>query len=516
MPSSTLTPSYANLRGSVEGCSPCCRTSDGRAAILPGGAPAGVPVEIATDPKPHTVDDPPPEAWRPLLRIARVAARPLERFLSIQAASGICLLLAAAIALVWANSPWRQSYIDLWSAPLGGRLGPFAFERSLVWWVNDGLMAVFFFVVGLEIRREMHEGELAEVRRAALPIAAALGGMIVPASLYLLVAGHPTTRSGWGAPMATDIAFALGVLALLGQRVPPALRVLLLTVAVVDDLGAILVIAIFYTAKLDPQGILLASAGVAAILLLQRFGARAKALYVVPALVVWAGTYWAGVHPTLAGVAIGLLTPVRAWLGHRGFVWGVRREIERLGSTMEGSSASPDLSGTLKQVDVVRREARSPAEGLIDALHPWVAFLIMPVFALANAGVELGTPADGEASGRVLLGVTAGLLLGKPLGVVGAALVAVRLRIARLPAGLGIRHLLVLGTVAGIGFTMALFIGQLAFADPVLLTAAKLGVLVASGAAALASLVLGRVLLSTTQPPGCARTVEEAEASTEK
>ena len=460
--------------------------------------------------------DPPPEAWEPLVRIAQVAARPLERFLKIQASSGICLLAAAAIALAWASSPWAGSYFDLWGTKVGIRLGDFVFERSLAWVVNDGLMAIFFFVVGLEIRREIHEGELSELRRAALPTAAALGGMVVPAALYLLVAGEPATRSGWGVPMATDIAFAIGVLALLGKRVPPALRVLLLAVAVIDDLGSILVIAIFYSGKLDPYGAATAAGGIGAILLLQRFGVRSKPLYVVPGLVVWAGTYWAGVHPTLAGVAVGLLTPVRAWLGHRGFVSDVRRELERLDSPADEPPSPPELAGSLKQVDMARREAMSPAESLIEALNPWVAYFVMPVFALANAGVALALPAADGAARSVLLGIAVGLLVGKPLGVVGAALVALRLGVAKLPVGIGVRHLFVLGAVAGIGFTMALFIGQLAFSEPALLDSAKLGIVIASGVAAVAALVLGRLLLSDKQDPDCAQTADEAEASTEK
>src|SRR5574338_251462 len=204
---------------------------------------------------------PPPEAWEPLRRAARLVGRPIERFLQVEAASGILLLAAAAAAMGWANSPWAESYARLWHTPVGFRLGALAFERSLAWFVNDGLMAIFFFVVGLEIRREVHHGELSAWRRAALPVAAALGGMVVPAALYLALAGAPATRSGWGVPMATDIAFALGILALLGNRVPAALRVLLLALAVIDDLGAIVVIAVFYSSGIAPAGLAVAALG---------------------------------------------------------------------------------------------------------------------------------------------------------------------------------------------------------------------------------------------------------------
>ncbi len=455
----------------------------------------------------------PPEAWEPLLRFARLAGRPLERFLRIEAASGLLLLVAAAAALVWANSPWAESYRTLWHTPLGIRIGAFTFERPLEWVVNDGLMVIFFFVVGMEIRREIHHGELSEWRRAALPAAAALGGMIAPASLYLVLAGGAATRSGWGVPMATDIAFAVGILTLLGKRVPAALRVLLLALAVIDDLGAILVIAVFYSSGVVLAGLLVAALALSAILVMQRSGVRSKVAYIPPSLAAWAGIYAAGIHPTIAGVLVGLLTPVRAWLGPDGFVTGIRREIDLLVGTTPSKLSSHELAGTLRNIDVARREAMSPAESLIEALHPWVAFGIMPVFALANAGVPISGGALDGASRGVVAAVAAGLVLGKPLGILVACWVALRLRVAVLPIGLTLRHLLVLGSVAGVGFTMALFIAQLAFSDLRLLAAAKLGVLMASGAAAVMSIALGRLLLPRERAPGAAATADEAEAS---
>jgi NhaA family Na+:H+ antiporter len=454
----------------------------------------------------------PPEAWEPLHRFARLAGKPLEQFLHIEAASGILLLLAAAVALSWANSPWAESYAHLWHTPVGLRVGSFAFERPLEWFVNDGLMVIFFFVVGLEIRREIHEGELSEWRRAALPAAAAVGGMLVPALVYVAIAGAPLTRSGWGVPMATDIAFAIGILTLLGPRVPPALRVLLLAVAVIDDLGAILVIAAFYSSGISVTGLLVAGLGVAGILLLQRLGVRAKAAYVVPALVVWAAIYAAGLHPTIAGVIVGLITPVRAWLGREGFVTGVRRELEQLENPDEVSSHQ--FGEALQEVRMARREALSPAESLIESLHPWVAFGIMPIFALANAGVVLAGSALDGASSRVIVGVAVALVLGKPLGVMLASWLTLKSKIGILPAGLTLRHLLVLGTVAGIGFTMSLFIAPLAFADARLLGAAKLGVLLASAVAALLAFGLGRLLIGSKPSPGAARDADQAESST--
>ncbi len=457
----------------------------------------------------------PPEAWEPLLRLVHIAGRPLDRFLRIEAASGILLLFAAALALVWANSPWASSYRQLWHTAMGIRIGSFAFERSLEWCVNDGLMVIFFFVVGLEIRREIHHGELSEWRRAALPAAAALGGMLAPAALYLAFAGGPTTRSGWGVPMATDIAFAVGILTLLGKRVPPALRVLLLALAVIDDLGAIVVIAIFYSSGLAMSGLFVAALGLCGVFAMQRLGVRSKLAYVAPSVIVWAGIYAAGVHPTIAGVIIGLVTPVRAWLGPDGFLVGVRKELAHLARNNPLTLSSHELAETLRHVDDARREAMSPAESLIEMLHPWVAFGIMPIFALANAGVSLSVGSLHAASWQVVTGVAVGLIAGKPIGVLLASWLTLRLRIGTLPAGMTVRHLVVLGVVAGVGFTMALFISQLAFTDARLLAAGKIGVLVASAGAAVLALALGRMLLTPVETAGAARIADEAESSTE-
>jgi NhaA family Na+:H+ antiporter len=457
----------------------------------------------------------PPEAWPSLLRLARFAKLPLERFLQIEAASGIVLFVVAGVALAWANSPWAAGYFRLWHTPLGVRLGGLAFERPLEWYVNDGLMAVFFFVVGLEIRREVHKGELSEWRRAALPAAAALGGMVAPALIYLGIAGAPATRRGWGVPMATDIAFAMGVLALLGRRVPAALRVLLLALAVIDDLGAIIVIALFYSAGIAPSGLLAVALGLVLLGAMRAFGVRSKLLYVAPALLIWAGTYAAGVHPTIAGVVLGVLTPVQVWLGPKGFARTVRGVLDRLSRADEEAPSSHDLAGALRRVEVARREAMSPAEALIEALHPWVAFVIMPLFALANAGVSLKGASLGGGGAAVALGAAAGLVVGKPLGVLVASGLALRLGVATLPRGLTARHLVVLGVVAGIGFTMSLFIAQLAFADRATLGAVKLGVLTASALAAALGLGLGRLLLRAEERSDVAPNADQAERSTE-
>lgn len=421
----------------------------------------------------------PPGSWWLAHHLARRAVAPVERFLAVEAASGILLLLAAALALAWANSAWKADYHELFHNVFGVRLGALVFERDLHFWINDGVMTVFFFVAGLEIRRELYGGELSELRRAALPLVAALGGMLVPAAIFaVLNQGHASLR-GWGVPMATDIAFAVGVLTLLGKRVPPALRILLLALAVIDDVGAIVVIAIFYSSALNPLGFVVLAAGLGLVIGLRAMGVRQAWHYVPAGVVAWAGAYRAGIHPTLAGVAIGLLTPVRPW---------------RLG---DGNS-----------------EPRSPAEHLQHALHGWVAYGAMPLFAFANAGVSLGSASFADESQFALLGIVFGLVLGKPLGIVGASFLATRLRIAALPLGTTWPQVALVGVVAGIGFTMSIFIAELAFGRGATLETAKAGILLASTVAALSAYALGRAILPRQLSAECARSEGEAEAST--
>jgi NhaA family Na+:H+ antiporter len=437
---------------------------------------------------------PPPDSWPAARAAAQLLLSPIERFLTIEAASGILLLLASAVALLWANSPWHAGYENLWHTPIGLRFGAFHFEHDLHFWINDGLMVVFFFVVGLEIRRELHAGELSELRRAALPAFAALGGMVVPAALFLVL-NHGTAASpGWGIPMATDIAFAVGILALLGKRVPPALRVLLLALAVIDDLGAILVIAVFYSAGLVTSGLALAGLGLLLVLGLQKLGVRSPWAYVPPGVVVWAGVQMSGVHPTIAGVLLGLLTPVRAWLGPSDFVDHATSAAAAVNSQQDTHRQRRIVIG-LATLEHARREAVAPVDRLLSSLHGWVAFVIMPLFALANAGVPLAG-ADLGGGRAVFSGVLLGLVLGKPLGVMALSWLAVRAGVAALPAGVSWRDLLVVGIVAGIGFTMALFIAALAFPAGPHGEIAKLAILGASAVAAIGGLLAGRLLLA--------------------
>jgi NhaA family Na+:H+ antiporter len=385
--------------------------------------------------------------------------------LSKETASGALLVAAAALALAWANSPWRATYEALFGAPVGVRASRFAFERDLRFWINDGLMAIFFFTVGLEIKRELAGGQLGTIRRAALPAMAALGGMIVPAGIYLAINAGTGTARGWGIPMATDIAFAVGVLALLGQRVAPALRLTLLALAVIDDVGAVLVIAFVFSSGLGLPGLGFAALGLIAIQTMKSLGVRAPWAYLAPALATWAGAHAAGVHPTLAGVAVGLMTPARPSPGD-----------------------APDRG--------------SPLERLEHAFQPWVANGIMPLFALANAGVSLGDVTLGGPAGRVFAGVALGLVLGKPIGVIGFSWIAVRLRAARLPDETSWLGMLVLGLIAGTGFTMSLFMTALALPPGGATSAARLAILAASAAAGIVGVVVGRLVLKA---PGSRR-----------
>ncbi|AUX42538.1 sodium:proton antiporter [Sorangium cellulosum] len=458
-----------------------------------------------------------PGTWAPARRIAERVLGPLDRFLHVEAASGLVLLVASVIALAWANSPWGDVYEHLWHTPVTVGVGALVFTQPVHFWINEGPMTIFFFVVGLEIRREIHEGELSDLRRATLPIAAAIGGMVAPALLYLSLNPSAVSRHGWGVPTATDIAFAVGVLALLGKRVPPALRVLLLALAIIDDIGAIIVIALFYSSGVAWSGLLVAAGAALGVVMLQRFGVRQAAAYVVPGGVLWWGMLRAGVHPTIAGVVIGLMTPARSWFGSHGFLSAARDAVDEVDALAhrEGHRAD-ELLRPLGRIRTAQIEAVPPVLRLQAALHPWVAYGIMPLFAFANAGVRVdGSSLGHAASTTILLGVALGLVAGKPIGVFLASFTMVKLGVCALPRGVGWRGIAVVGCVAGIGFTMAIFIAGLAFDAAEKLAAAKLGVLVASASAAVIGLLAGRFALPAAPAPDAAKTLHEAETSTE-
>jgi NhaA family Na+:H+ antiporter len=424
----------------------------------------------------------PPEVWSPVHQAARRRADPIYRFFGLQAASGLLLFAAVTAALVWANVA-GASYHAFWEAPVGFEIGSWRVHRSLHFWVNEGLMTVFFFVVGLEIRRELHEGELASARRSALPVATALGGVLLPIAIFVLLNHGRAGAAGWAIPMATDIAFALGVLTLLGSRVPPSLRILLLALAVIDDIAAIVVIAVWFGGTLAWQGFAVAGAGVVVTYALRVAGVREVALYIAPGALVWFGLHEAGVHPTLAGVVLGLLTPVLPWFGPSGFKATTEAHLREL-----EASDGPDLHDRLDAINRARREAVSPAERLIHVLHPWVSFLVMPGFALANAGVVLGSSGLGGDMGWLFAGIVLGLVVGKPLGITAAAALTSRAGLTQPPKGVAL-----VGLVGGIGFTMSLFIAELAFTGRAQLETAKLAVLVGSALASIAALTYGRL-----------------------
>jgi NhaA family Na+:H+ antiporter len=467
--------------------------------------------------RPSLLSTSPPETWRPARRAAQALSRPLERFLHVEAASGILLILAAAIALIWANSPWHGSYEGLWHTPLSISLGEWRMEHDLHFWINDLLMTVFFLLAGLEIKRELVHGALSDVRRAALPVLAAIGGMVVPAAIFIALNTGGAGIGGWGVPMATDIAFAVGILTLLGKRVHPSLRVLLLAFAIIDDVGAILVIAIFYSSGIALVGLEVAAAGLLLALIFLWIGVRPGIIFTLPLLIMWGGLLHAGVHPTIAGVVLGLVIPARSWYGPTGFMLTAQRALEEFQRRVAEGHHDHDLLAPLAEIETAQREAVSPGIRLEAALHPWVAFGIMPLFALANAGVNVrGLDFAVPGSSPVLLGVALGLLLGKPVGVLLLSWLSVRLRLSVLPQGVSWGGMVVMGFAGGIGFTMAIFISELAYRGSELLDMAKLGVLAATGAAGMIAYVGGRLIL---RPPSAAvahedltETVAETEA----
>jgi NhaA family Na+:H+ antiporter len=427
--------------------------------------------------------------------VPRRIVRPLQEFLSTATASGVMLLVAAVIALAWANSPWGDAYERFWSTPAELRLGTWAIGDDLRHWVNDGLMTLFFLVVGLEIKREFQTGELQDRRAAALPVVAAIGGMIVPALIYVALNADGAGSSGWGIPMATDIAFALGVLVLAARHAPAGLKPFILTLAIVDDIGAILVIALFYAGGVSLGFLAAAAALCGLMLLLQRAGVRATSAFVGLGALVWLATYESGVHPAIAGVVLGLLAPAESYQRPRAVSAEARRTADQ---TMDHPEPPDADAGQWLRLASLSREAVSPLARTEHALLPWTSFVIIPLFALANAGVRLSGEQVGAAStSRVTLGVVLGLVIGKVVGVSGAAALAVAVRLARLPTGVRPAHLIGASAVAGIGFTVSLFIAELAFDDEPLIAEAKVGILAASVVAGALGWIVLRLSPST-------------------
>ncbi len=428
--------------------------------------------------------------------------RPFAQFFQIQSASGVLLLTCTAMALLLANSPWSASFAEIWQIRFRIAIGDFELDKPLLLWLNDGLMTIFFFVVGLEINRELVGGELRDPRKAALPIVAALGGMIVPAGIYLLVQGGQPGQSGWGVPVGTDIAFVAGFLALLGSRVPPSLKIMLMSLAIADDIGAILLIAFFYSSDISIVALGLAAAGFGVSYFFNRIGIRQVNIYVVVGAAVWLAFLKSGVHPTVAGVLLGFLTPSRAWVGKPGFPDVLTKILERLVKRSD-QSTQKHRHQALGLLATTAREGTSPLERLEFGLHPWVAFLIMPLFALANAGVSIEVASLGSP---IAIAVAAGLVVGKPIGIVLFSWSATKLGFARLPSEVNWKILLGAGCLGGIGFTMSIFIAGLALPGK-LLDDGKIGTLVGSTISA----ILGCALLLMFLPKRSETPVEAHE-----
>ena len=429
--------------------------------------------------------------------IRKTILTPFQRFLHTESAGGILLIFFTLLAMLWANSPWAESYFALWEQKLSIGFGGWALSKALILWVNDGLMAIFFFLVGLEIKREVLIGELSSVKKASLPFFAAVGGMIIPALLFLLLQQGKAGASGWGIPMATDIAFSLGILSLLGKRVPLSMKIFLTAFAIVDDIGAVLVIALFYSNEIYLTALYIAFGLYAVLLILNFFNVKKKTPYLLLGIVIWYFFLKSGLHPTIAGIMVAFTIPISSRIRCREFV----DEIEDNLVDFKDNNIPNDQLLTYEQLSAVgsiekaSEKVQPPLQKLEHDLHSFVAFFILPVFALANAGVALGDV--GEAfSNPLTLNVAIGLLVGKTVGISLLCWIGVKIGIASLPEGTHWKHIIALGLLGGVGFTMALFIANLAFVDASLLGAAKIGILLGSTLAG----VGGFFLLKATLP----------------
>ncbi|HSW56654.1 MAG TPA: Na+/H+ antiporter NhaA [Ignavibacteriaceae bacterium] len=427
--------------------------------------------------------------------------KPINQFLHQEASGGILLIICTVIALFWANSPWSESYHHFWHTHLTVNLGNFLnLDYSVHHWINDGLMAIFFFTVGLEIKRELLVGELSSVQKASLPIAGALGGMIVPAILYTIFNIGGEGASGWGIPMATDIAFVVGMMALLGPRVPLTLKIFVLALAIADDIGAVLVIAIFYTAEISTTALIIAAIALVILLTLNRLGTKSLIPYTVLGVILWLAFLKSGVHATIAGVLLAFTIPAVSRYDTNKFSEKVKQLIKSFDET--GDHWKNVLNNSERQHDVLAIESScekilTPLQRFEHGLHPWVSFFIIPVFALANAGVTLaGLDILDSLFSPVSIGIIAGLFIGKQFGIFAFSFIAVKLKLASLPEGVNWKNLYGAGILAGIGFTMSLFIAGLAFNNPALLDLSKIGILTGS----LLSGVVGFLFLKTSSP----------------
>ncbi len=421
---------------------------------------------------------------------------PIQEFLHQEASGGILLIIATIIALAWANSPFADSYHHLWHTYLSIDIGGLGLKYSLHHWINDGLMVIFFFVVGLEIKRELLVGELSSVKKAALPIAAALGGMIFPALIYTIFNIGSEGASGWGIPMATDIAFVVGILALLGKRVPLALKIFILALAIVDDLGAVLVIAIFYTSNISYTSLFIAAGFIVLLIAMNKLGVRNLLIYILVGVGLWLAFLKSGVHATVAGVLLAFTIPVSSRINTKKFkneTESLLQDFDNAGEHGDNVLTNSERLTIIDQIENNCEKILTPLQRFEHGLHPWVSFFIMPVFALANAGVTISAGLGTSLTNPVSIGIILGLFLGKQIGIFSFSYFAVKLKFASEPEGVSWQKIYAASILSGIGFTMSLFIANLAFASPELLDTAKVGILTGS----LISGIIGFIILKS-------------------
>ncbi|WP_316848676.1 Na+/H+ antiporter NhaA [Pedobacter agri] len=421
---------------------------------------------------------------------------PVSRFVHLEYTSGIVLLISVVLAIIWANSGYGESYHHLWETHFMVGMGEHLLDQPLHIWINDGLMALFFFVIGLELKREFMEGELSTFSKALLPMTAALGGMLVPAGIYFLINRGTGAEHGWGIPMATDIAFALALLSMAGKHIPGSIKVFLSALAVADDLGAVLVIAFFYTGQVNFMALGVAGIFLLVLIIGNAMGIRSSAFYLILGIAVWIGFLLSGVHATLAGVLVAFTIPARTKIDEEVYSNSLRKLTDDFDREIPSNSTltTPDQHRTIQQVKHLSLAAETPLQKIEHALHPYVAFLIMPLFALANSGIIIGADFFSAIINPVSIGVTAGLVLGKFSGILLFCFIMVKLGIAKLPEGGTWKHMIGVALLAGIGFTMSLFISGLAFSNPQYVEQAKYGILIASVLAGL----LGTLVLKGT------------------
>lgn len=408
---------------------------------------------------------------------------PMKRFINNSTTSGIVLFSSAALALILANSPWKEGFHHIWETTLGFQVGDFSVSKNLHHWINDGLMAIFFFVIGLELKREIVAGELSDPRNAIMPLLAAVGGMLTPALIYFVINLGGEGSSGWGIPMATDIAFALGILYLFGDKVPLSLKIFLTALAIVDDLGAVLVIAFFYTSKIDTTSLMTGVGFLVVLIAANRLGIRNTLFYGIIGIGgVWLAFLMSGVHATIAGVLAAFTIPANVKVNEVGYSHIMESLIDRFRKAKPDDSqmVTSEQFHIIENIQLFSKKALTPLQRLEHAMHPLVAFVIMPIFALANAGITLSADLGSQILSPVAMGVMLGLSAGKLIGIMGAVWLAQKFGWAKLPVELNMSHMWGAAFLASIGFTMSLFITELAFTDPTHIMQAKIGILTVS------------------------------------